>query len=560
MSPYKLLFIFILACLPFLSGMHNPFVSDDWDFLYIAETREQPVHAFFTTNYYGTRDGGTYRPMVNVFWFGMYGLFETSPMPYHLATIAFHGLNAVLLFLLVTRSGFFGKKERQKIAWIATLLFVFLPNHSEAVNWISVINDTMMTTFYLLSLYFFVLASREKKQRRYGWYVLSLVCFGISLLTKEMALTLPFVLLVGISIRARISRTSWRAYLRQTLCSVPYIVLIGVYAIVRHGATGLFAQTYVGDLSFHPFFLWRSYISITVSTLLSGEVRNAVTWWVYSHRDIFVGFVILTVFGLVALVRSNKKKGWIILGLLASYIISIIPVFQYGVDFVHHRVSEEGERYAYLPSVFFVALVAALAHLLYTRARRYRFALRSAFFIVLIFLGVQLHEKNQVWAHAASVSDRLLHEYVAVQSTRGADGNVIVGMPDSFSGAFIFRNAFDRAVAVASSHAISPKNILVTKNRVIYDPRVSFEVSRNGHTFNYRETQGRSVIAAPGIYNGHDYTGSLGTTTTEPYSIGYVLFSDEYTLTFEDVFVDSNKEKIIDVYAFDGKSWHAERL
>jgi len=113
-------------------------------------------------------------------------LFGLDPSGHHWANVEFHIANTLLLFIILfkmTRALF-------KSAFVA-VLFALHPLHVESVAWISERKDVLSTFLGLLCIaayYRYVNKSSAK------FYIMAIICFGLSLMAKPMLVTLPFVL------------------------------------------------------------------------------------------------------------------------------------------------------------------------------------------------------------------------------------------------------------------------------------------------------------------------------------------------------------------------------
>ena len=115
-------------------------------------------------------------------------LFGLNPAGHHWTNLAFHILNAVLLFLLLLRVT--GATWR---SLLVASLFALHPLNVESVAWVAERKNLLSTLFFLLTL------------GAYGWYVRGLqvwryllvtLLFALGLAAKPMLVTLPFVLLL----------------------------------------------------------------------------------------------------------------------------------------------------------------------------------------------------------------------------------------------------------------------------------------------------------------------------------------------------------------------------
>ncbi len=83
-------------------------------------------------------------------------------------------------------------KDGALIALIAAALFAVHPLHPEVVSWIIARVDSVCCCFYLFSFWLYILAVRTAdRSRSKAFRLLSIFLFAISLMSKEMAVTLP---------------------------------------------------------------------------------------------------------------------------------------------------------------------------------------------------------------------------------------------------------------------------------------------------------------------------------------------------------------------------------
>ncbi len=137
-----------------------------------------------------------------------------NPWGHHLINVVLHALNAVLVFALLQQMT--GAKWRS--LWVA-VFFAVHPLRVEAVAWVTVRRELLMAFFGLLSLIAYVRYAQRRMQnaesgsqrpatRNPGpsqianrksqilWYWVSWCCFGLSCMSKQNAITWPFVMLL----------------------------------------------------------------------------------------------------------------------------------------------------------------------------------------------------------------------------------------------------------------------------------------------------------------------------------------------------------------------------
>ena len=115
-------------------------------------------------------------------------LFGLNPAGHHVVSVLGHAVNAVLLFGLWWRmTGVLG------LSALVAALFAWHPLHVESVAWVAERKDILSTGFGLLALLFY---HRYVTERHRGCYWMALGMFALSLMSKPMLVTLPFVLLL----------------------------------------------------------------------------------------------------------------------------------------------------------------------------------------------------------------------------------------------------------------------------------------------------------------------------------------------------------------------------
>ncbi|HEY5996627.1 MAG TPA: glycosyltransferase family 39 protein, partial [Candidatus Deferrimicrobiaceae bacterium] len=115
-------------------------------------------------------------------------LFGPLPAGHHLTSLLLHVANVLLLFLFLRDAT--GAVRRS--AFVAAL-FALHPMHVESVAWIAERKDVLCVFFSLLSLSAYVRYARKPDAARYAAVLLP---FAAALLSKPMAVTLPFLMLV----------------------------------------------------------------------------------------------------------------------------------------------------------------------------------------------------------------------------------------------------------------------------------------------------------------------------------------------------------------------------
>ncbi|MDE2997543.1 MAG: glycosyltransferase family 39 protein [Gemmatimonadota bacterium] len=187
-------------------------LDDDWGHLRLCE---EGLRSLLTTGWTGLAGaGGYYRPVVALTFYGTFLLAEYNPLPHHVVNVLVHCFCGILVYLLALRllKGAFA-------AWSALFLFFLLPVHVDTVYWIVGRTDSVCALFYLSALLLF-LAYRERPSP--GLLAGAGLCAMLAFFSKEMALSLPAVLLILFchegSVRSAMAR-------RALLCSITAMII-----------------------------------------------------------------------------------------------------------------------------------------------------------------------------------------------------------------------------------------------------------------------------------------------------------------------------------------------
>ncbi len=119
-----------------------------------------------------------------------------SARPFISWNLYLHLLNTLLVFFLIFRIS----KENLFAALFSAGVFALHPMHVESVAWVSERKDVLYVFFFLIGLLIYDKFLEGKysaeKKSDYKWYVLALIAFVLSCLSKAMAVVFPLVLIL----------------------------------------------------------------------------------------------------------------------------------------------------------------------------------------------------------------------------------------------------------------------------------------------------------------------------------------------------------------------------
>jgi Flp pilus assembly protein TadD len=185
-----IVFIFLIGFIVFFFSLFNGFVADDD----AQVVNNLSVHAiynipqFFTggTFYNGSAKlmGVYYKPLLTSFFAIEYSIFGQNAFAFHFIQILFHILNTCVLFL------FFSRFFKRQYSFLLSLFFLVHPLNSEAVLYISAMQEVLFFFFGILAIY---IISKMKSKLQLV-FVFPLLIF--SLFSKETGFLFTGICLV----------------------------------------------------------------------------------------------------------------------------------------------------------------------------------------------------------------------------------------------------------------------------------------------------------------------------------------------------------------------------
>lgn len=531
LKKYQVFFLYLFLCLlVFFSTLQIGFLSDDWHWLYLAKNTSLDLRIFLS-NYEGANIGGSYNPILLLLFKSFYSLFGLQGVFYHLLSLLLHSLNAFLLYLLANM--LFQQFNFTKVkfwSFIVGTLFLIWPTQVEAISWIAAWPHLWVTTFYLSSFYFY-LQARTKSGSKF--ILLSLLFFILALFTKELAISLSFVLFL------------WEIYFyflkqkhKQPWQLGLYFLILFLWLGLRFVSTKLFFG-YYGQSNLSPHFgSWLGNFFAYLNDFVTWSFLREFFYKVYYHGLAYIlifGFLVLAFyFYLVYL----YKKWWQFI-ILASAFLILLPLIPLGLN----RINFGGERYLYLASAFLLILFVGLLQEFFKSVSRKFFV----FFILLLFLIFpSVIYKNFIWSQAGTLAKQIISSY---KDLHLADDVQLIsfGLPDNLQGAEVFRNNLQQALELSYGNyrgSIKPLPVYVFVN----------PENKNQHLLKWREDNlgwfaesvngkfvvtGKTSIVVEDVYfelwnyNYQNYTANLVRLMPENSVKEALLKHEFYWLTFD---------------------------
>jgi lipoprotein NlpI len=329
-----------------------------------------------------------YQPVTMLTYMAEYHFFGLNPAAFHCTNLLVHICTCIILFLLV-----FSLTESRAAALFAALVFAIHPLRVESVAWIAERKDVLSSFFYLLSMLLYVTFVKKKGLQYYFLCFFSLV---LSLLSKPMAVSQPFALLLIDYLGNR------RFSLRGIAEKLPFFFTASGFAILA-----FMIQRGSGAVHEYPSMLAVQRLCVPFYGLVFYLIKfilpvhlSAVYPFPFNHdpalslRLYFAPVVTLAIGTAIVLYRGPLKKTLVFASLF--YLVTLLPVLQ----IIPIGVSMVADRYSYIPMIGFALLcgVAGEHFLRSTGKNRRGYRLRFTLLLGILFIVVCLtFQRCRVW-------------------------------------------------------------------------------------------------------------------------------------------------------------------
>lgn len=261
-------------------------------------------------------------------------LFGLNPKYHHLTSLLFHCCNTILVYLFLL----FTTKNRIS-ALLVALIFGIHPLHVESVAWVAERKDLLSTFFILIALCIYpYYVSLARGNKRNCLYILICILYLLGLMSKQMVITFPFLLLiVDFWPLNRFEHHKFRSLLLE---KVPMILLSCIFVSVT-----LFTHTQkrfnLSDnfsTAIYTYFhhVLSFFAPMNLSYLYSSDYRPSL---------FLLSFAIISLIAVLIFVVSYREKYKFLFSGFAMYIVLYLPVS--GIVSIGRHLY--ADRYMYLP-------------------------------------------------------------------------------------------------------------------------------------------------------------------------------------------------------------------
>lgn len=420
-SHIKLLILISLLCiLVYFNALECGFTWDDYGLItqnHLISNFKSNIKDIFSQNlYYASfKQSSFYRPLQTLTFVFDYSIWGFEPFGYHLTNILLHLVNSLLLYLLA-----FLLTKNKFVSFITLILYAVHPIHTEAVTYVAGRADSLVSIFILASLILFI-KFLDRKSTDWFLYLASISSFIFGLLSKEIAIFLPLVVLF------------FAINKRKVLLALPFFVLSATYLLLRIGNAGVNTPCFSGDLLSRT----ATFVSLLPSYLriLIFPVNLHMSYTTKPYANIFYPLVILILICLW-LVYSFKKNKLIFYGSI-WFIFWLIPqsnIYPINAYFAEH--------FLYISSMgFFFIVAVGLNDIKNLRLKK------IAVFIVcllMIFYSAVTIRQNSFWRDPLKLFSRITE-----LSPRSFSGFNNLGLTYEDGGQFdLARKCYEKALVL----------------------------------------------------------------------------------------------------------------
>jgi tetratricopeptide (TPR) repeat protein len=353
-----------------------------YDNPYTADLSSDNIKAIFTSDVIGN-----YNPLTILSFAIERHFFGLDPTPYHINNILLHLLVSLLVFAFFLRCDL-----NIMAAFIATLLFAVHPMRVESVAWVTERKDVLYALFFMASLLSYIRYYKVQKNKT-AFYLLSLIFFILSLLSKIQAVALPLAMLCVDYLN---KRKGWGKLLIE---KAPFLLLslttglIGIYFLSGEGSLdtgkdwGLLHRILVGTYSLMMYIL-KFILPIRLSAVYPYPAE--LSW------PFYLSPVFLLLLGFLLWKSKNRSRIWIF-GFLFFFvnIIFLLQVVGAGQGFL-------ADRFSYIPYIGLSYIPAALLMRLQHKPSSFKTVSAIILLAILIFSGIS-RSRTAVWKNSETL-------------------------------------------------------------------------------------------------------------------------------------------------------------
>lgn len=463
-----------LAC--FYRTISGFFLADDFvhvAYLYkVFNGHPELLAQNFITNWMQAEGTQFYRPFISLTLALDYLLYGVNATGYHITNLVYQTLSSLFLFLAARR--LFPNTKRADatiLAFFTAAFFAANPLHPEVVSWIIARVDSVAATFYLASLYFFLcFAQSDNSRLKRAHLAVGLGTFALSLISKEMAITLPPTLVLWSLLCEQTEGGLLARVKRAAALTWPFWLMLFAYLGWRTLVLGTFSGGYAGSIgeglsnSLAKRWLYDNSFSRVIFPFNdelfspSDRLRKQLKLLYQLAGALFIARILIILLQRTAiqlLARLGFALGWFVLAMVPTYQVWNLTQSLQGSRFIYLGTAPLCLLLALLifPSVHAPARLAAAGKEHWSEGRLASVLRMASVALMGCLLAVYITittKNNSAWYYAGKGVKLLKERLVEALDKMPAGQNLILlNVPQRYCGAHMLYNAATMGVLLS---------------------------------------------------------------------------------------------------------------
>jgi tetratricopeptide (TPR) repeat protein len=344
---------------------------------------------------------GNYHPLTMLSYAIEYSYDKLNPRVYHTTNIILHLINTLLVFLfirLLARSNI--------IAFITALLFAIHTMHVESVAWVAERKDLLYVLFEIAALFAYTWYIRNTQKRKM-FYLLAIILFACSILSKAMAVSMAVILPL-------IDYYSGRKLIdkKVILEKIPFFLIALIFGILAYTAQKQTKAIVFTDYSLYDrilfaaygvtTYLWKSQLPINLSCFYDYPLKGTYGWYIVYA---------IIVLALCWLVYKSVKHTRIILFGMLFFIFSLVMILQ----IIPVGGAIIADRYTYIAYIgLFFMIGHGIDYVWKNKTPKFKIlkpALTIILSVFILCLAIGTYQRCKVWKDTLSIWNDALEKY-----------------------------------------------------------------------------------------------------------------------------------------------------
>jgi protein O-mannosyl-transferase len=459
-----IILIGLITLFAYVRGLENQFVAED--FLFVTQ-----FNASFDQAWQSMLTSSRLWPIGVVYRWVLYQISGTNPIGYHVASLAIHIVNALLVYYIANRLS-----RDRRIGWTAAILFALYPRNHQPVLWMSGNLVPFSTLFSLICVYAF---ERYLSAKRMMWYGLTLLTLALALLSLEGTVVLfPILVAMEYLLFHDFKLGNVRSYLiapSRLLKYIPIVIIFGLYFFINFGGARAYklGGEQIGELTdLNQVGLERGdsyHFSVGLNSLKEGVVY--LVYAIYPQiplraLDANLPAMILAGITILLLLALFIKGTNFVRFSLIWMVVSLIP-------YVFFATFGNADRYFYLAAIGFAWALGWLIWKVYDwlASRQLNAARAFSFAAIGLYCAASLviiQERVYEWRVAGEMASDILDQAVALYPDPPTDSTLIYfALPRQFGQAYVYNSAFVSAIRLRYGEKAASLNLYQSQ-----DPQV----------------------------------------------------------------------------------------